>query len=665
MAECFRKLGELQKALETLEVTTTASADKHYQMGMVFLSLDGQQNLAQVNLTKALFEYHNGKTGKDQRFEVFMKLTRLEMLAVITSANPKAANCLMALGDSYRHCGDHANARAYLKKAFEVLAESYGDEAVVPVTGHYLQHSGVIYSDCEDHARAKDYFIQSLSVYKKAFGNDSHHIYIANAEAEAHYRDSLTMYREVFGIDGEPENVARILHRLGDVLVRKGEIYEAEGCFSRSLDILDKLGKLSPCEMASRWKDIGLKWKSVERGKPLLIKYLTSSLSLYDDLPPDEDTMKTKASVLTELAMVHCSNGELDKGKLYAQRAFAITETELADAEAGLIAGEKEADLLIQMGKLKILTNEKVEATCHYSKAVDHYKTCLQSNNHENLNSIISLLAQLAELYDELDFCIERDETALMPLKLRYQFEYWQNVTFDEMMRAFKINNHQLFSCLKSSPDFPPALLTNILIMYKNFASCNIAKELPQTLVRFVDEHQKQVPFQLGKLLYQQAIKTYTAAHQSFDGFINSSLRNYLIYCHSYKSLIKSDDFFIQNILGQFHNQPNEELMVAWRSSAAYWIKLNKNQTAILYLERALVISSKLNLTSSRILLAVAAIHQDMAKIFELSENENYRAVRHYDSALQQCSTLSKQRNAGLYCYPNMIGNVAKASPSQ
>ena len=159
MAECLRKLGKLQESLETLQVTTTASADKHYQMGMVFLSLDGQQTLALVNLTKALFEYHNCKSGKDQPFEVFMKLPRVEMLAVITSANPKTANCLMALGDLYRQRGDHANARAYLKKAFEILAESYVDEAVVPAIGHYLQHSGVAYSDCDDHARAKDYFI--------------------------------------------------------------------------------------------------------------------------------------------------------------------------------------------------------------------------------------------------------------------------------------------------------------------------------------------------------------------------------------------------------------------------------------------------------------------------------------------------------------------------
>ena len=661
MAECLRKLGKLQESLETLQVTTTASADKHYQMGMVFLSLDVQHSLAQVDLTKALFEYHNCKSGKDQPFEVFMKLPSVEMLAVITSANPKTANCLMALGDLYLQRGDHANARAYLKKAFEILAESYGDEAVVPAIGHYLQHSGVAYSDCDDHARAKDYFIQSLSVYKKAFGNDSHHIYIANAvynigktadiacdysEAEANYRNSLTMYREVFGIDGEPENVARILHRLGDVLVKKGEIYEAEGCFSRSLDILDKLGKLSSCEMASRWKDIGLKWKRVEYGNSLLIKSLTSSLSLYEDLHPDEETMDTKASVLTELAMGHCSNGELDKGKFYARRAFEIVETELDDVEAGIIGGEEEAQVYIRLGKLKILTDEKLEATHHYSKAVDIFETNVQNNKHENLSTIFSLLNQIADLYDVLELDIKRDEAAAKLRKLRGQFDCWGNVTLVEIMRAFEISDKALLLHIQSSENDTSEVFEHALVVYKNLSCCDIAEAIPRVMIDFMDVHQSRVAFKFGELVYTKAIKSYIATHTSFGAFMVSSLRSYFMYC-LFHDTTGSADRFIQSVLGQFHSRPTPQLMATWKMLATCWEDIDMNNPRLLFFERALVISLKLNSNES-ITLDVAAIHESMARILE-NDGENNQAMKHYRSALRQYVLLSKQQHEGIY----------------
>ena len=308
IAECFRKLGKLKESLEILTDIHLSSADEHYQMGMVCLSIVGKHKLAEMHLITALFSYHNRENSENLSIEVFTQLRREHRLAVITSANPKTADCLMGLGDLYRQLADHTNARAYLKKAFEVLAESYGEEAVIPAAGHYLQHSGVVYSDGNDHARAKDYFMQSLSIYKRAFGDDSYHIYIANtlynigktadidcdySEAEAHFRHSLSMYREVFGINGEQENVARILLRLGDVLVKRGEIYEAEGCYSRSLDILGKVSMLSPCEMARIWRDVGMNLKQEDSGQNLAIRYLTHALSLYDNLPHDEETLDT------------------------------------------------------------------------------------------------------------------------------------------------------------------------------------------------------------------------------------------------------------------------------------------------------------------------------------------------------------------------------------
>ena len=239
MAECFRKLTSYSQCLDTLNSLTFESAEKTYQLGMVYTLMDGKEALAEEHLVTALNSCQRCLQIPGDELPKISQEQRLSQIST-SDINPKAANCLMALGDLYRRKGAHSIARLYLKKSFEIINTVYGEEAIVPALGNFLKHSGMLYSDLAEHKKARDYFLESLILFKEAYGEDHHHVYVADSlyfyaksaqreceyiEAENFYKDSLKIYNTIHGANHH--RLARLHRRLGDTLMTENGSMEA------------------------------------------------------------------------------------------------------------------------------------------------------------------------------------------------------------------------------------------------------------------------------------------------------------------------------------------------------------------------------------------------------------------------------------------------------
>ena len=249
-ADCDRRLGEYNTAVNMLNTIQDKSSHVHYSLGQSYKDLsrykDAERHLVQAlqmeynELTQVAdtdYNYgnpskpqNNAKENEDTDNSINLEvLSPEERLHVIRNVSQLVAARLASLADLYSKCKKYSQAAAYYKKTLQCINELYGEGAVVVAAGIALNNFGINYRMSGEYEAAVECYNQALAIYKQLqqctvdIADTLTNLGILyrvnlkdNKKAEAYYRQALDIYTRH---DPQHRYISVIQHRLSEMLL--------------------------------------------------------------------------------------------------------------------------------------------------------------------------------------------------------------------------------------------------------------------------------------------------------------------------------------------------------------------------------------------------------------------------------------------------------------
>ncbi|KAI8491497.1 hypothetical protein Bbelb_306970 [Branchiostoma belcheri] len=363
--ECYRRLGDREKAINSLEEQRKLQQQYIHQLYGYQLS-HVERAMSYFNLIEIFTELEDFKIlatySKEALAELGVKdevaehinydhkkMWKLMTTSLIDTAHPDIAASLRNLGDNLcKHRDDHASALRRYEEALDMNKRVYGNDTPHPVTAKILNSLGFEWLHLGKFQKARSCFEQAFQMQKAIHGGDkARHPDIAralqnlgktwcyigdNAKALAFCQQALIMCEEHYGPKTPNVNTINSLVTLGDVWEESGDDFKGMSFYEKALkmseeafgEICDpgtavlrrKLG--SACRNAGEYqKSLSYYKRALEMNKaihgqdaahPDIANSLGDLAAVYDDIKDYTRAIQLNEEALNMLEVIHGGN---------------------------------------------------------------------------------------------------------------------------------------------------------------------------------------------------------------------------------------------------------------------------------------------------------------------------------------------------------------------
>ena len=254
--------------------------------------------------------------------------------AVLGSAHPDVAGCLVLLGSHHLRRGNLVQAEPLLQRALAIQEATLGQHH--PDLARTLTHLAHVYQHDHRwlHERVRPFLARALAIREEAFGEN--HLLVAeslsnlaqfslsSAGAEPLLQRALAIQEATLG-KHHPE-IARTLIYLADFHGHQRSYARAEQLLQRALALREAaLGEHHPLVAEVLWRLVGLHQVQglSARAEPLFQRALAIQEAALDQNPPNE------VSALLPLAGAYVQRGAFARAEQLYERALAVQEAAL------------------------------------------------------------------------------------------------------------------------------------------------------------------------------------------------------------------------------------------------------------------------------------------------------------------------------------------------
>ena len=259
LARCYNKLGEYDRAVEVLSSAyndTSKEADRLLELAHAY-SMLGDLEGAEEMVIQALQMYYN--EASDEKFYDYygeeipgtmstvnfqdvkldlIKCTPEMRLRLVRYSSPSIIDCFERLSYIYWKRNNHDLDKSYSDKITEMLAQVFGQSALVRMRAQHLNSVAVQHSGIGQNKQSEKFYLDLLSIYEEMYGNNANHIDIANVlynmsclyintkdyqKAQQYSMTSLKMLRETYGEESTHDDILNVISIIGELYKLQGE----------------------------------------------------------------------------------------------------------------------------------------------------------------------------------------------------------------------------------------------------------------------------------------------------------------------------------------------------------------------------------------------------------------------------------------------------------
>lgn len=290
---------------------------KNLRLAIALLCITSTVYAQSLDSQIANAEQHLGRSNYDQASIDFKQILASNSSRL---SGLQKGNIYNNLGFIYMELLEPEIAKEYLNKAI-----SSHEQSGIPSLKDYattLQNIGILYLDLADFDMAKEYIEKSLSTLNEANSSELE-MAIARTKLALLYEETgylnlaLEIYRECYnillekGVQLSPDFAETCSH-MGRILVRSGEIREAEDYINQSATIYEQLGKDFDVQRAESLESLAIFYERIGRYGDAE-EILLQALEIKKSIPYESDILIIET--LNDLGILYDNLGNFERSK--------------------------------------------------------------------------------------------------------------------------------------------------------------------------------------------------------------------------------------------------------------------------------------------------------------------------------------------------------------